>query len=347
MPKAGLLLSTPVITNRTWFGILNYADRGYILQPAVCVDGSVAGNILATGGLGYDFTTGNSVTDTTLVSCTIHNAVGPGSATLTSSTVVSVPGYTVPLDPYQPDGSSNLDDGDSRFAASVYRVGGVLFAVHATEVNDRAAIRWYRINASNNAVLESGSITDATLDLIYPSIAANTNGTIVIGYNGSSLSSYVSCYAVVGQTVNGVTTFGSRLLLKAGTASYQDMPGVDPSQYNSRWGDYSATSVDPSDPTTFWTIQMYPSGPAIWSTRITQILTVPGPVRLTVAQAGTNLVVSWPGSATLLQLQSTAKFLPSSTWSPVSQTPVTAGNVSSVLVPASGHQQFFRLVAAP
>jgi hypothetical protein len=347
LPKAGLLLSTPVITNRTWFGILNSANRGFDLQPAVCVDGASGGNILATGGLGYDFNTGNSVTNTTLLACTIQNAAGPGSATLPSSTVITVPGYTVPFDPYQPDGSFNLDDGDSRFSASVYRVGSVLFAVHGTEVNDLAALRWYRINATNNAVLESGTITDATLDLFYPSIAANTNGTIVIGFNGSSLSSYVSCYAAVGQTVNGVTTFGGLLLLKAGTASYQDQPGVDPSLYNSRWGDYSATSVDPSDPNTFWTIQMYPSGPATWSTRITQILTVPGPVRLTVAQAGTNLLVSWPSSATLLQLQSTTNLVPSSSWSPVSQTPVTTGNVSSVLVPTSGHQQFFRLVAAP
>ena len=347
LPKAGLLLGTPVITNRTWFGILSYANRGYVLQPAVCVDGSIAGNVLATGGLGYDLSTGDSVTNTTLVSCTIQNAAGPGSATLTSSTFVSVPGYTVPFDPYQPDGSFNLDDGDSRFTASVYRVGGVLFAVHGTEVNDLAAVRWYRINAANNVVLESGTITDSTLDLFYPSIAANTNGTIVIGFNGSSLSSYVSCYAAVGQTVNGVTTFGSRRLLKAGTASYQDTPGVDPSLYNSRWGDYSATSVDPSDPNSFWTIQMYPSGPATWSTQITQLLTVPGPVRLTVGLAGTNLLVSWPGSATLLQLQSTTNVVPGSVWSPVTQTPVTAGNVTSVSVPVSGNQRFFRLVAVP
>jgi hypothetical protein len=346
LPKAGLLLSSPVITNRTWFGVLSLASRGYILQPAVCVDGSAAGHVLATGGLGFDVNTGNLVTNTTLVSCTIQNAAGPGSATLSSSTSIAVPGYTAPLNPFQPDGSDNLDDGDSRFSASVCRVGGVLFAVHGTEVNNLAAIRWYRINAANNLVLESGTITNATLDLFYPSIAANTNGTIVIGFNGSSLSSYVSSYAVVGQTVNGLTTFGSPMLLKAGTASYQDTPGVDPSFYTSRWGDYSATSVDPSDPTTFWTIQMYPSGSDVWSTQITQIFTVPGPVKLTVGMTGANLVVSWPGSAPLLQLQSTTSLTPSA-WSPVTQTPVTTDGVTSVQLPANGPEQFFRLISAP
>ena len=346
VPKAGLLLNPPVITNRTWFGILNLATRGYVLQPAVCVDGSPAGNVLAAGSLGYDNVTG-PVTNTTLISSTIQNAAGPGSATLASATTTTVPGYTVPFNPFQPDGSDNLDDGDSRFSASVYRVGGVLFAVHGTEVNNVAAIRWYRINATNHAVLESGTITNSTLELFYPSIAANTNGTIVIGCNGSSLSSFVSCYAIVGQTVNGVTTFGNLLLLRAGTASYQDQPGMDPTLYNSRWGDYSATSVDPSNPSSFWTIQMYPSGPAAWSTQITQLLTVPGPVPLTAVRTGTNLVVSWPGSTALLQLQSATNVVAGSFWSPVTQPPVTSGNIASVLLPASGSRQFFRLVSIP
>ena len=70
-------------------------------------------------------------------------------------------------------------------------------------VNSYDAVRWYRINATNYAVLESGTITASSMDLYYPSIAANTNGTVVLGLNGSSTSSYVSCYAVVGQTVNG------------------------------------------------------------------------------------------------------------------------------------------------
>ena len=137
------------------------------------------------------------------------------------------------------------------------------------------------------------------------------------------------------------------LLLKAGTASYQDQPGVDPTTYNSRWGDYSATSVDPTDPSIFWTIQAYPSGPAVWSTQITQLLTVPSPPRLTVVPAGTNALVSWPGSAALLQLQSSTNIIPGSFWFPVPQTPVTVGNITSVQVPATASKQFFRLVATP
>jgi hypothetical protein len=346
LPKAGLLLTTPVITNRTWFGVLSYASRGNILQPAVAVDGSSGGNVLSTGGLGYDLNTGKPVTDTTLKGCNVQNAAGPGSATLSSSTTPSVPGYTAPFPPYQPDDTQTLDPGDCRFSASIYRVGGVLFAAHSTVVSGFDAIRWYRINATNYAVLESGTISASAsmMDLYYPSIAANTNETVVIGLNGSSTSSYISCYAVVGQTVNGVTTFGDLMLLRAGNASYQN---IDPVSGLSRWGDYSATSVDPSDPNTFWTIQTYPSSSSAWSTRITQLFTLPGPVRLSASLAGANVVISWPGSAALLQLQSSPVLGSGASWSAVTQTPVTVGNITTVQVPISGAQQSFRLVASP
>jgi len=255
-----------------------------------------------------------------------------------------VPGSPAPSPPSQPDGSFDLDPSASRFSASVCRVGGVLFAAHSTVVKSYDAIRWYRINATNYAVLESGTITASSMDLYYPSIAANTNGTVVLGLNGSSTSSYVSCYAVVGQTLNGATTFGNLLLLRAGTASYQK---TNSTITLSRWGDYSATTVDPADPNTFWTIQTYPSGSGAWSTRITQILTVPGPLKLTAVQAGANILISWPGSAALLQLQSTTNLSSSAFWTPVQQTPVTTGNITTVQVPIGGAQQSFRLVASP
>jgi len=93
---------------------------------------------------------------------------------------------------------------------------------------------------------------------------------VVIGCNGVNSTSFVSTYAMVGETVNGVTAFGAPILLKAGLASYHN-----PSTGNSRWGDYSTTSVDPNNPNIFWTIQMYRSGFSIWSTQITEVRTSP------------------------------------------------------------------------
>src|SRR6266850_2156130 len=168
IPKAGLLGLMPTVSSRTWFGVMSYATRGYILQPAVRVDGGGGGSVLSTGGLGINFQTGRIQTNTTLVGFSIQNAAGPGSATLSSSTIIPVPGYTAPINPTQPDGTDTLDDGDARMSGSVYRVGGVLFGIHGTEVNNRAAIRWYRINAVTYALLEAGTISDPNLELFYP-----------------------------------------------------------------------------------------------------------------------------------------------------------------------------------
>ena len=114
---------------------------------------------------------------TILFNYVVSNAACPGRATLTSRTTLSVPSYSAALDPTQPDGSDNLDDGHARFSAMVYEVGGVLYAVHNTEVNSLAAIRWYRINAAEPFRARIGHHHLPVLDLFYLSIAANPSGT--------------------------------------------------------------------------------------------------------------------------------------------------------------------------
>jgi len=336
IPKTDLLAASPTAANHTWFNILSYTSRGYILQPTICTDGGETGDVLAAGDLGIDF-----LPHSTLIGSTVHNAAVAGGATLGAPTTITVTPYLVPIDPPQPDGTTNLDDGDARLSAIVQCVGGVLYAVQGTEVDNRAAVRWYRLSAANFSVLESGTITDPVLDLFYPSIAATTNGTVVIGCNGSSLTNYVSAYAIVGETIGGVTTFGKLTLLRSGTASYQntDSSGI------SRWGDYSTTSVDPADPTHFWTIQMYASGPSTWSTQISELVTAP--LLLSLSSSGTNVLVSWPSAAGDFQLQSSTNFMAASMWSAVQLSPTTNGNSISLLVPAVGIQQFFRLAQVP
>jgi hypothetical protein len=333
IPKGDLTAPSPSTQRSTWFGELNYSARGEVLQPAVCVDGSSTGRVLAVGNVGVDF-----LTHTTLVGSAILNPFS-NPATLGNPAIIAVPAYEVPLDPMQPDRSSNLSDGDASITALVYGVGGVLYAVHSTEMNNLAAIRWYRLKAADFGLLESGTISDPVLDLFYPSIAANSNGTVVIGFNGCSISNFVSAYAVVGETRNNVTTFGSRLLLKSGVASYQD--GFS----ESRWGDYSATSVDPADPTRFWTIQMFPSSSSRWSTQVTEIRT--SQVILSIAASGGNVTLSWPALASGFHLQSNSSISVANTWSPVTKPPATNGNFLTVSFPSTNSQQFFRLQGTP
>jgi hypothetical protein len=356
IPKADLLAAIPTIANRTYFGVLDTnLTFGQVVQPATCFDGSVTGAMLSMGDIGTD-----SDPHSNMVTFSVLNAGGPG-ATHSAPVDITVNPYVVPynsdldvpvLTATQPDGTATLLANDARLAAKVYAVGGVLYAVHSTEYNNRIAIRWYRINATNHVVLEQGLISDTNLDLFFPSIAANANGSVVIACNGSSVNTYISCFAYVGQTVNGVTSFGNSILLQSGLANYHDLNeiiGTDlGTPTDSRWGDYSATSVDPNDPTHFWTILMFPSdvdtegfGEGIWSTQVTELIVSPQP-QLTVATSGTNALISWPSWTTAFQLQSNTNLL-GTNWVAVTRPLSTNGNQISALVPLSNKQQFFRL----
>jgi hypothetical protein len=347
IPKADLLANPPSVANRVFLGNLAYATNGAVLQPATCLDGSSSGNILAVGDLGYDF-----APHFNLVASTVLNP-GTPDATLAQATNIFVAPYTVPLDPIQPDGTTNLADNDARISARVYTVGGVILVVHNVEVNGHAVIRWYRINAANYALLESGTIFEKNLDLFYPSIAANTNGVVVIACNGSGIHNYISSYAYVGLTENGVTTFGDRILLAAGTVNYHGFDEPFSPTGESRWGDYSTVAVDPSDTARFWTIQMLPlddgfsSSSDLWHLQITELITSLPPPQLTIALSDTNATVSWPFYASGYQLQSTTNLTAGAGWLPVAQMPYTNGDVLSVDIPVSGPQEFFRLKRGP
>jgi hypothetical protein len=335
LPKAALLNSSPSTSGLTRFSNLSYSTRGQLLQPVTCFDGSGQGNILSTGGVGVD-NNGNVTTNVALVTFQVQNPAGPGQATLSSATRLSVTPFTAPPDPIQPDGSTNLDDGDARFSAKVYAVKGVIYAVHGVQVGDRAGVRWYRIDAANKKVLESGTLSDPVKDFFYPSIAANDTGTVVIAYNVSSISTFVSSFAVVGVISNGVTAFNQPILLSSSGASYQrpDSTGT------SRWGDYSATSVDPVDPTRFWTIQELPASATAWSTQVTELLT--GTPSLVISTTGQTVQLSWSG--TLFTLQ-TATSPANAAWSAVTTGAVTNKGVVTVQLPISGSSAFFRLDA--
>ena len=335
LPKSALLADNPSVTGRTSFGVLSYSAHGYILQPAVTTgSASTPESVLAVGDLGTDF-----ATHTTLLAATVQNATQAGAASLGTATVITVPRYTSPINPPQPDGSDNLDDGDARLSACVRRVGDVLYAVHGTQVGGRAAIRWYTIEATNNRLIQSGTIADPVLNLYYPSIAANEAGVAVIGCNGSSSKTFVSSYASVGETVSGSLSFGSLLLLKEGTGSYQSPD----SSGTSRWGDYNATTVDPADPDRFWLVQLYAASTTAWATQITELITAP--IHLRIVWAGQNVLVSWPASATGFQLQSSPSLTPPN-WTPVAATPVVSNDLAGVSLSATNSLTFFRLAGS-
>jgi hypothetical protein len=359
IPKADLLNSN--ITTRTYFGLLDPNLYGWVLQPALCFDATTNGAILSMGDVGSD-----DLLHSNIFSFRVLGA-GHANATLSTPVNITVDPYFCPFNSdmdsplfnvTQPDGTTTLQANDPRFAAFVYNVGGVLYGVHNTELNGRIAIQWYRVDAATGVLLEQGTISDSNLDLFFPTIAANPNGDVIIGCNGSSATTFVSNFAYVGKTVDGVTTFGSSpLLLQAGVASYHDANEIlaqllDDPVVDSRWGDYNAISVDPNDPSQFWTIQMYASdvdnsdngfGEGIWSTQVAQLLITTPAALLSIAPAGPNVILSWPLSTASFHLQSSDGLASTNLWGDVVAPLTTNGNQITATIPLQDGQQFFRL----
>lgn len=333
--KSDLLTTTPTVANRTTFTPLPEATHGFILHPAIHLDSAPGdATILSIPTDGYDFQP-----QTNLLRFTIQNAAAPGAATLSVASPIPVPAFNIPINPPQPNNITNLDDGDSRFSSAISQAGNLLYAVHGAQINSRAALQWFKINATDGTLLQSGTITHTNLHFFYPAIAASTNGFVVIAFNGCSASSFVSSYAVAADTVQGSTTFGPPVLLKAGVATYS----APTSDGTSRWGDYSAINVAPADPTRFWTIQMVVTARDEWSTQITELRLITRPT-LTVARAANNTAtVTWPATAASFRLEANTNLALPAAWSPFPQTPVTNAGTLSVTFPPSGLQQFFRL----
>jgi hypothetical protein len=253
----------------TRFDGLTENTHGAVLQPAVNFGPSNgSASVLAASGA-----FGGKV----LKRSTVLNAAGPGPATLSPAVSINVPTYAQAPDAHQPDPHVDLDT-TYTWLNRVVEQGNNLWAVHSINVGGRPGIRWYQIDETTNTLKQSGTISDPKLAVFEPSIAVNDRGDVVIGFNqsGPGPTDFASAFAVVGSTdAQGVTSFSAPRLLAAGLTSYvrpNDLGGTV-----TRWGDYSNTVFDPSDPNVAWTFQEIPIAANTWATQISQIILVPEP----------------------------------------------------------------------
>ena len=142
-----------------------------------------------------------------------------------------------------------ISTADTRLLNTVYRNGSV-WTTHHLAVNGKVEVAWYRINPGGT-VEAQGRVNDPNRWYYYPSIAVNKDNVAAIGFSGSSTTEYVGGYYTLIQPSTG--TSEPVALLKAGEAPYSKTLGGN----ENRWGDFSATTVDPADDTTFWTLQEY------------------------------------------------------------------------------------------
>ncbi|MFQ6099550.1 MAG: hypothetical protein ACE5O2_17590, partial [Armatimonadota bacterium] len=176
-----------------------------------------------------------------------------GTPTLTNTANPSLASYDYQLEDAAQLGSTQLiETNDDRMLDAEYRDGSI-WCTHSIDVNNRTAVRWYELNASVGTITQQGTITDSSRYYYFPSIAVNAAGDVALGFSGSSSTEYASAFYTAREAGDAPGTTQPVSLMKAGEAPYYKTY----SGTRNRWGDYSATCVDPAHDMTFWTLQEY------------------------------------------------------------------------------------------
>ena len=192
---------------------------------------------------------------------------GPlNNPSLTEAGWASIPSHSSPPNAPALGSVAPLDALDWRPMNAVYRNGSV-YTAHGVAVSGRAACRWYEIDVNTVNAVQTGTVYDSTMWYMMPSIAVNANDEVVVAFSGSNASQYAGVYFAGRVASDPAHQLSNPVLYQAGNAAYNT---VDSSGVN-RWGDYSLTSVDPTDDLTIWTIQEFTRSTDQWGTRIAQL----------------------------------------------------------------------------
>jgi hypothetical protein len=196
----------------------------------------------------------------------------PANATFTGPTVLTVASFTKRCFQscvQQPGTTQRLDAlGDRPMYRLAYRqfLNGVESLVFNHSIS--TGVRWYEVRSPNGTptVFQQGTFGPNSTTRWMGSIAMDQSGDMALGYSVSSSSVYPSIYFTGRVASDTPGSMEGEQLIFSGSGSQTG--GV------SRWGDYSAMTVDPVDDCTFWYTQEYiqSNGSFNWNTRISNLI---------------------------------------------------------------------------
>ncbi len=239
---------------------ISSGSNGFTICPAHTFDNTISTQYLlqtwngSSGGSGY------------LNLYTITGSIG--SEVLTH---ISYPSTANPWSYNQPGGadsgpqsgaSQKVDLGDDRMQNVIYR-NGYVWGAHTVFLpstgSTRSAAQWWQINTTGSSVTQCSRVDDATgvKFYAYPSISVNSRNDALMGYSSFSSTQFPSANYSFRYSCETTNTMQSDYLYKAGQAKYYKTY----SGSKNRWGDYTATCIDPTNDLDFWTLQEYASTP--------------------------------------------------------------------------------------
>jgi len=165
--------------------------------------------------------------------------------------------------------SERLNAVDHRMENVVMRNGN-LWAVHhvflPADNPERTAVQYWNITTEGD-IIQWGRIDDpdGLMSYAFATIAVNEHDDVMIGHGSFSEEQYASSAYSFRYHDDPLNTFRSPYQYKDGLAPYYKTFGGG----RNRWGDYTATMLDPLNGIDFWVLQEYadtPSGGDRWAT---------------------------------------------------------------------------------
>ncbi|MCP5045813.1 MAG: hypothetical protein GY940_01475 [bacterium] len=138
-----------------------------------------------------------------------------------------------------------------------------VYLCHVAESAGKRVMRWYeiRIAAGASSIYQQSTYDPDSEHRWMGSIGGDKNGNIAMGYSISSSSVFP------GVRYSGRLAGDPLNQLAQGEAVMENGGGSQTG--NTRWGDYSAITIDPDDDETFWyTQEYYTTNGSNWQTRI-------------------------------------------------------------------------------
>jgi hypothetical protein len=189
-------------------------------------------------------------------------------------------------------GGTSIDLGDQRIQNVFYRAGSIWSAqtiFMPTSSPTYAGLQIARLNPYAGSHIETIRFLDASGAGMYgyPSIAVNDDGDFFVGYGAFFTTTFASGYFSYRR--NGSGSF-EHFNIANGLANYvkNDRSGKN------RWGDYTATAIDPEDDKAVWTIQEYARTGNTWGTNWAKVCPISCPVTINVSgNYGSGTLKKW------------------------------------------------------
>jgi hypothetical protein len=191
----------------------------------------------------------------------------PANSSLTGPTALTVADFATAASVPQQGTTVLLDSLSYRpMMQLIYRaVGGVesLWMNHTVASQGVAGLRWYELHDPGGTphLYQQGTFQPDASHRWVGSLAVDQDGNMAIGYSVSSANMYPAIRytgRLAGETPGDLPQ-GENILIQ----------GNGSQTSTTRWGDYSAMSVDPSDDCTYWyTNEYYTASGSNWRTRI-------------------------------------------------------------------------------